>query len=75
MLTNHKIPSWNLNSSSDKNLFIILSVSLTLKQFHYLLDAFLKQIAKEMTTVISNLLEARESVLIESDNKNHSSKR
>lgn len=32
-------------------------------------------IAKEMTTVISNLLEARESVLIESDNKNHSSKR
>lgn len=34
-----------------------------------------EQIAKEMTTVISNLLEARESVLIESDNKNHSSKR
>ncbi|XP_061187542.1 adhesion G protein-coupled receptor B1-like [Saccostrea echinata] len=32
-------------------------------------------IAKEMTIVISNILEAKESVLIESDHKNHSSKR
>ncbi|KAK3101446.1 hypothetical protein FSP39_003656 [Pinctada imbricata] len=33
------------------------------------------QIAQEMTTVISNLLETRESVLIESSNRNHSSER
>ncbi|XP_048742170.2 adhesion G protein-coupled receptor B1-like isoform X2 [Ostrea edulis] len=32
-------------------------------------------IAKEMTTVISNILDAKESVLIESDHRNHSSRR